>query len=160
MSRRLYTLVLAQFLSAFGDNAILFTVIAMALGGVSQVWMAKGVLLIIGIRGGMFVAPVNAAIQDIGRRGVGSGSAVAVQNFFQNSAILTMYGTLFHRRCPGCGHVINHFLPGWHGVVDDPDDRAKPAQDSCSPSMKTVLKPIALLTGIRYRNRTQPCDFQ
>jgi len=112
MSRGLYTLVLAQFLSAFGDNAILFTVIAMALGGVSQVWMAKGVLLIIGIRGGMFVAPVNAAIQDIGRRGVGSGSAVAVQNFFQNSAILLCMGLYSIAAARGVGTSSTIFCLG------------------------------------------------
>ena len=40
MSRGLPTLVLAQFLSAFGDNAILFTVIAMTLveGGERGAW--------------------------------------------------------------------------------------------------------------------------
>ena len=53
---------------------------------------AKIVLLSIGICGGLFVVPLNAAIQAIGQQGIGSGRAVAAQNFFQNTAILLSMG--------------------------------------------------------------------
>lgn len=53
---------------------------------------ARGLLLLAGIAGGVFVVPVNAALQDIGHRSVGSGSAVAIQNFFENLAMLATTG--------------------------------------------------------------------
>jgi LPLT family lysophospholipid transporter-like MFS transporter len=52
------------------------------------VMTADLILLGIGLCGGIFVVPLNAAIQEIGQRTIGSGSAVAVQNFFQNGMIL------------------------------------------------------------------------
>jgi LPLT family lysophospholipid transporter-like MFS transporter len=58
------------------------------LAGVASPWPARGALLGIGVAGGMLVVPLNAAIQQIGHRTIGSGSAVAVQNFFQNAAML------------------------------------------------------------------------
>lgn len=52
-------------------------------------WAQAAVALVaIGLAGGIFMAPVNAALQDIGHRGVGSGSAVALQSFFENGAML------------------------------------------------------------------------
>jgi LPLT family lysophospholipid transporter-like MFS transporter len=53
------------------------------------VWPARGVLVLIGLCGGMFLVPINAALQDIGHRTIGSGRAVALQSFFENSAMLT-----------------------------------------------------------------------
>lgn len=93
-------------------SAYLMGVLFMALAGVTEVWMAKGVLLIIGICGGMFVVPLNAAIQDIGHRGVGSGSAVAVQNFFQNSAILLCMGLYSIAAARGVGTPSTLFFLG------------------------------------------------
>jgi LPLT family lysophospholipid transporter-like MFS transporter len=72
---------------------------AYAMGGlflylatVDGVWAARATLLGIGVAGGIFVVPLNAAIQQLGHATVGSGSAVAVQNFFQNGAILASMG--------------------------------------------------------------------
>jgi LPLT family lysophospholipid transporter-like MFS transporter len=53
---------------------------------------ARAVLVLIGLCGGMFLVPINAALQDIGRRTIGSGRAVALQSFFENSAMLTGVG--------------------------------------------------------------------
>lgn len=53
---------------------------------------AKILLLGIGIFGGMIVVPLNASVQEIGHESIGSGRAVAAQNFFQNSAILLGMG--------------------------------------------------------------------
>jgi MFS transporter, LPLT family, lysophospholipid transporter len=47
------------------------------------------VLVLIGVCGGMFLVPINAALQDIGHRTIGSGRAVALQSFFENFAMLT-----------------------------------------------------------------------
>lgn len=53
---------------------------------------AKGVLLLIGLTGGIFVVPINAALQEIGHRTIGAGGAVAIQNFFENLAMLLATG--------------------------------------------------------------------
>jgi LPLT family lysophospholipid transporter-like MFS transporter len=55
-------------------------------------WSARVVLVVIGVCGGMFLVPINAALQDIGHRTVGSGRAVALQSFFENFAMLTGVG--------------------------------------------------------------------
>jgi LPLT family lysophospholipid transporter-like MFS transporter len=59
---------------------------------VSDWWPARGVLVVIGVCGGMFLVPINAALQDIGHRTIGSGRAVALQSFFENFAMLTGVG--------------------------------------------------------------------
>jgi len=75
------------------------------MGFVDDLWTAKLILLAIGICGGIFVVPLNAAIQEIGHVSVGSGSAVAVQNFFQNSAILISMGLYSLAAANGVGSV-------------------------------------------------------
>ena len=59
---------------------------------VSGWWPARIVLVVIGVCGGMFLVPINAALQDIGHRTIGSGRAVALQSFFENFAMLTGVG--------------------------------------------------------------------
>lgn len=62
------------------------------LGAVDDPVAAKAVLLLAGLAGGVFVVPVNAALQDIGHRSIGAGGAVAIQNFFENLAMLAGTG--------------------------------------------------------------------
>lgn len=59
---------------------------------VDAAWPARAVLVAIGVCGGMFLVPINAALQDLGHRTIGSGRAVALQSFFENSAMLTSVG--------------------------------------------------------------------
>jgi LPLT family lysophospholipid transporter-like MFS transporter len=59
---------------------------------VSDWWPARAVLVVIGVCGGMFLVPINAALQDIGHRTIGSGRAVALQSFFENFAMLVGVG--------------------------------------------------------------------
>lgn len=68
--------------------AYLLAILLMLLAPVTEITFAKGILVAIGICGGAIVVPLNAAIQQIGYQGVGSGRAVAAQNFFQNTCIL------------------------------------------------------------------------
>lgn len=75
------------------------------LAAVDDTATARGVLLVIGVCGGIFVVPLNAAIQEIGHATIGSGSAVAVQNFFQNSAILLSMGLYSLAAAQGAGSV-------------------------------------------------------
>lgn len=63
-----------------------------ALGFTGDVWPARLVLLLMGTAGGMFIVPINAALQEIGQQSIGSGGAVAMQNFFQNAAMLLSVG--------------------------------------------------------------------
>ncbi|KNC11965.1 lysophospholipid transporter LplT [Klebsiella sp. RIT-PI-d] len=53
---------------------------------------AYGLLLIIGIFGGFFVVPLNALLQERGKKTVGAGNAIAVQNLGENGAMLLMLG--------------------------------------------------------------------
>lgn len=59
---------------------------------VDDLWLARALLFAAGVCGGLFVVPINAALQDIGHHTVGSGHAVAVQHFFENIAMLTATG--------------------------------------------------------------------
>ena len=70
---------------AMGATILLFSL-------VDSMVPAFTVLFLIGLAGGIFIVPINAALQHIGHASVGSGRAVAVQNFFQNAAMLVTVG--------------------------------------------------------------------
>jgi len=72
--------------------ATLMALFIILLSFTGTIWEARSVLLIIGCVGGMFIVPINAALQEIGHQSIGSGSAVAQQNFFQNIAMLIGVG--------------------------------------------------------------------
>lgn len=57
-----------------------------------SLWPARSTLFFIGMMGGMFIVPVNAALQEQGQLTIGTGSAVALQGFFQNLAMLAAVG--------------------------------------------------------------------
>ena len=59
----------------------------------NAIWPARFTLLFIGMMGGMFIVPVNAALQEQGQQSIGSGSAVALQGFFQNFTMLAAVGS-------------------------------------------------------------------
>ena len=48
----------------------------------TQLYIAIGLLILIGSAGGFYVVPLNALLQERGHETVGAGNAVAVQNFF------------------------------------------------------------------------------
>ena len=56
---------------------------------------AGAVLLGIGAAGGFFAIPLNALLQERGQESIGAGRALAVQNFFENLAMLLMAGLYF-----------------------------------------------------------------
>lgn len=56
---------------------------------------AGAVLLGIGVAGGYFAIPLNALLQERGKETIGAGRALAVQNFFENLAMLSMAGLYF-----------------------------------------------------------------
>ncbi len=72
--------------------AYLMAVFIVALSVTGTIWLARFNLFFIGMMGGMFIVPVNAALQELGQQSIGSGSAVALQGFFQNLAMLLAVG--------------------------------------------------------------------
>lgn len=64
----------------------------LAFGLFDTAWPARIMLVAIGLCGGLFMVPMNAALQEIGHRSIGSGGAVALQSFFENSAMLVAVG--------------------------------------------------------------------
>ena len=73
--------------------AYIMAVFIIILSLVDNVWAARAVLLMVGMMGGMFIVPINAALQELGQQSIGSGSAVALQGFFQNVAMLLAVGS-------------------------------------------------------------------
>lgn len=63
-----------------------------ALAMTSALSWAFALTAFVGVAGGMFVVPLNAVLQERGHQLVGTGSAVAVQNFFENWMMLGMVG--------------------------------------------------------------------
>ncbi|MDE9552515.1 lysophospholipid transporter LplT [Xenorhabdus bovienii] len=57
-----------------------------------SIWSSYLILTVLGVFGGLFVVPLNALLQEHGKREMGAGNAVAVQNFGENSAMLVMLG--------------------------------------------------------------------
>lgn len=57
-----------------------------------QILLSQGLLLLMGCAGGLFIVPINATLQTLGQHSIGSGNAVAMQNFFQNLAMLMGVG--------------------------------------------------------------------
>lgn len=73
--------------------AYLMALFIFALSFADSVWPARFILFFIGMMGGMFIVPVNAALQELGQQTIGSGSAVALQGFFQNLTMLAAVGS-------------------------------------------------------------------
>lgn len=72
---------LALALNIFGFNYINSLIPTIAL------------LLLIGVFGGIYIVPMNACLQQVGQRLIGSGKTIAVQNFCENSFMFLGVGT-------------------------------------------------------------------
>lgn len=86
-------LIPLDFLSRARIPAYLMAVFIVALSFTETVWSARAVLFVMGMAGGMFIVPINAALQELGQESIGSGGAVALQGFFQNVAMLVAVGS-------------------------------------------------------------------
>lgn len=58
----------------------------------NHLYLAIGLLILIGGTGGFYVVPLNALLQERGHETVGAGNAVAIQNFFENCTMLALIG--------------------------------------------------------------------
>ncbi|NOT85643.1 MAG: lysophospholipid transporter LplT [Methylococcaceae bacterium] len=81
--------------------AYAMALLIIVLSNVSSVLPAQSVLFLIGMAGGMFIVPINAAVQELGQQAIGSGAAVALQGFFQNAAMLLAVGTYTYATAQG-----------------------------------------------------------
>ncbi len=89
------------------DRAVAVIPLGIAMGlivilmdGVTTVWLAVPLIVLIGGLAGFFVVPMNALLQHRGHHLVGAGRSIAVQNFNENFSILVMislYSLLLHR---------------------------------------------------------------
>jgi LPLT family lysophospholipid transporter-like MFS transporter len=106
------------------------------LSAVGSAWGARLMLLAIGVCGGLFIVPINAALQEIGHKSIGSGGAVAVQQFFENFAMLMAVGLYAFAAAMGAQPVASlavlgililgaTFLVSWH-LPRDPADVLQP----------------------------------
>jgi LPLT family lysophospholipid transporter-like MFS transporter len=85
-------LIPLEFLSRARIPAYLMALFIIILSFTNSLWPARLVLFAIGTAGGMFIVPINAALQELGQKSIGTGGAVALQGFFQNLAMLISLG--------------------------------------------------------------------
>ena len=86
--------------------AYVMGVVIIMLATVDGLWTARLALFLAGVCGGLFVVPINAALQEIGHKTIGSGGAVAIQNFFENLAMLLASGLYALIAGAGVGPVV------------------------------------------------------
>jgi len=86
--------------------ACLMGLLIIVLSLTDSIWPARITLFFIGMMGGMFIVPVNAALQEQGQQSIGSGRAVALQNFFQNLAMLVAVGSYTYAASKNVDPVI------------------------------------------------------
>lgn len=73
------------------------------------------VLVGVGVCGGAFVVPLNALLQERGHESVGSGHAIAVQNFSENLAMLGLVG--LYTLAVGMNLPIVDIAAGFGGLI-------------------------------------------
>lgn len=73
------------------------------------------VLVGVGVCGGVFVVPLNALLQERGHESVGSGHAIAVQNFSENLAMLGLVG--LYTLAVGMNLPIVDIAAGFGGLI-------------------------------------------
>lgn len=71
---------------------LLIGIFIMLLAHTNSLIVAIILLVLVGTAGGFYVVPLNALLQERGHETVGTGNAVAVQNFFENICMLTLIG--------------------------------------------------------------------
>lgn len=85
--------------------AYVMGILICVLSQLDHLWLARLDLFAIGIASGMFVVPINAALQELGHLTIGSGSAVAIQSFFENLTMLIAIGLYSYAAAHGLAPV-------------------------------------------------------
>ena len=94
---------------------IFMGIVVMVMIFVTHIWLAVGLMILIGGLAGFFVVPMNALLQHRGHHLVGAGRSIAVQNFNENTSILfmiAMYSLLLN-----VGHSIYLVILFFGGFV-------------------------------------------
>lgn len=99
-------LIPLEHLSRARIPAYLMALFICGLSLTDSLWPARFNLFFIGMTGGMFIVPINAVLQELGHQSIGSGSAVAMQNFFQNLAMLVAVGSYTYASAHNIDPVI------------------------------------------------------
>ena len=86
--------------------AYIMAVAIIVLAFTTSIWPARLSLIFIGMMGGMFIVPVNAMLQELGKNSIGSGRSVALQGFFNNIAMLIGVGCFTFAGTHNVGPVI------------------------------------------------------
>lgn len=94
--------------------AYLMALFILGLSFMDGLWESRSFLFLIGMSGGMFIVPINAALQEMGQQSIGSGSAVALQGFFQNAAMLLAVGGYTYAASLNVSPVL---AMAWLGVL-------------------------------------------
>ncbi|GAA3399460.1 lysophospholipid transporter LplT [Paenibacillus hodogayensis] len=87
--------------------AMVLTVMVATL--IHSLWLTVTLLFFTGLFGGIFVIPLNTMLQEEGKRMIGSGKTIAVQNFVENALTVTglaIYMTLTELHVSVNGSVI------------------------------------------------------
>lgn len=92
--------------------AYLMALFIIGLGLTDSIWPARFMLFFVGMMGGMFIVPVNAALQELGQLSIGSGSAVALQGFFQNLTMLLAVGGYTYAASQNADPVLSVLVLG------------------------------------------------
>lgn len=71
---------------------VLIGALIMVFAQTTGLYAAITLLVLVGACGGFYVVPLNALLQERGTESVGAGHAVAVQNLFENFAMLLLVG--------------------------------------------------------------------
>lgn len=91
---------------------ILIGILIMIFAFVNNMPLAVILLILIGICGGFYVVPLNALLQERGHETVGAGHAIAVQNVFENLAMIIMVGLYTLMVTAGMSVIISASLFG------------------------------------------------
>lgn len=73
-------------------SGIILGLLVVCLVNVTTVIYSAFYLILIGVFGGMFIIPLNAKVQEDGKKTIGSGHSVAIQNLCENLLMLVMVG--------------------------------------------------------------------
>lgn len=79
---------------------------------ISTLPQAVILLIALGACGGLYIVPLNAMLQERGQATVGSGHAIAIQNFFENGAMLLMIGLYTYLNASGLSPIDTSLIFG------------------------------------------------
>jgi LPLT family lysophospholipid transporter-like MFS transporter len=85
------------------------------LAGMTEITAVVILLAAIGMAGGYFVVPLNALLQERGHESVGAGHALAVQNLWENLAMLLLVGS--YALANYAGLSIETLVAGFGGLL-------------------------------------------